>query len=66
MSPVHGVHGTEEWARCADGHVDDTMPFNRKQVIQQVFDAACTASIDVRQMVPNDAIAYTHCLVGVA
>jgi hypothetical protein len=37
VSRLHGVFGTEARPSYADGHVDDAMPFNPKQVIYEVF-----------------------------
>jgi hypothetical protein len=40
VSRVHGIFGSEKRPSYADGQVQDTKPFNPKQVIYEVFGSA--------------------------
>ena len=44
VSRVHGIFGAEKRPSYADGQVDDTKPFNPKQVIYEVFGPAGTVA----------------------
>ena len=44
MSRVHGIFGAEKRPSYADGQVDDTKPFNPKQVVYEVFGPAGTVA----------------------
>jgi hypothetical protein len=37
VSRIHGVFGAETRPSYVDGHVDDNLPFNPKQVVYEVF-----------------------------
>jgi Mycobacterium membrane protein len=44
VSRVHAIFGSEKHPAYADGEVDDTKPFNPKQVIYQLFGPAGTVA----------------------